>query len=290
MLTREVDTYFSLGIEFDNGKRLPCDDELIDSDPALFSSFYNLPCPAAPLKDLNEISSYFSIITSLFPRAFLLLSEELGSSLSDLFFLLLDRIAEATGRRGMTPNECFTHFGAFSSGLIAGRTLLYPYLPELIKYEMCLIKAGKPDLSLTSFQIDLNRIEDLKPLLNEKIIIEEFTFDIPNIILHAKSGRFVESCPREEETHHLIFRYFEEKSDVLEVSGFGVDFLRLSDGERTLDAIAELLYPKYGSGTGGAEFKSSCAQAARQLADLHLLVSGRAPDSNREGGEMDAAG
>ena len=85
-LVREVDTYFSLGIEFDEGKRIAYDDALIDSDPAIFSSFYNLPCPAAPLKDLNDIATSFTIIASLYPRSFLLLSLELNRPVVELFF------------------------------------------------------------------------------------------------------------------------------------------------------------------------------------------------------------
>ena len=88
-LIREVDTYFSLGIEFDEGRRIASDDALIDSDPAIFCSFYNLPCPAGTLKELNEIASCFTIIASLYPRTFFLLSVELNEPIRDLFFAFL---------------------------------------------------------------------------------------------------------------------------------------------------------------------------------------------------------
>ena len=93
-LVRDVDTYFSLGIEFDQGKRIASDDALIDSDPDIFSSFYNVPCPAASLEELNLTANYFTIIATLYPRSFFLLSLELNRSILDLFFGFLDRVAE----------------------------------------------------------------------------------------------------------------------------------------------------------------------------------------------------
>jgi hypothetical protein len=36
-LVREVDTYFALGLEFDGGRRLRSDEEIIDSDPMIYS-------------------------------------------------------------------------------------------------------------------------------------------------------------------------------------------------------------------------------------------------------------
>ncbi len=68
-LVREVDTYFALGLEFDDGKRLPSDEELINSAPAIFCSFYNLPCKAMPLDKLNMIASYFPQIVNFYPKS-----------------------------------------------------------------------------------------------------------------------------------------------------------------------------------------------------------------------------
>lgn len=273
LLVREVDTYFSFGIEFDGTKRLASDDELINSDPALFSSFYNLPCPAGPLKDLNSIASFFSIIASLYPRSFLLLGLELGMPVLELFFLLLDAIKEKTGESGITPHNCFAHFEDFAAALLAesappGRARIR----DVIRYETCLIRAGKHDLAASPFRIDLNRTADFRPVVNEKIIVEEFTFNIPDIILDAKSGRLGESYPQKRT--HLIFRQLRGSIDVREINEFGADFLRLSDGQRDLDDIAEQLYPLYGTGKARAEFTRLCAEAAQALADLLVLVPG----------------
>ncbi len=121
-MVREVDTYFSLGIEFDQGKRIASDDALIDSDPAIFCSFYNVPCPAATLEELNETASYFTIIAALYPRSFFLLSLELNRPILDLFFAFLDRVAEIEGeisRTGHAPcrshHESAAHWHAVST-------------------------------------------------------------------------------------------------------------------------------------------------------------------------------
>lgn len=267
ILTREVDTYFSLGIEFDRGKRLASDEELIGSDPVLFSSFYNLPCPAGPLRKLNALAGHFTIISSLYPRSFLLLGLELDIPVYDLFFLFMDRIAGG-GERALTPHACFAEFESFASDLLAGRELLRRYLPEIVRYETCLIRAAAHDIP-SPFRIDPSRIADFKPLANEKAHVEQFTFNLPVIIFEAKSGRFGDFCP--EQQTFLIFRQMRGKTEVLEINEFGADFLKLCNGQLTSDAIADQLYGKYGAETDSAEFLRLCAEAALSLADMGLF-------------------
>ncbi len=289
LLVREVDTYFSLGIEFNDGKRLPTDDALIDSDPVLFSSFYNLPCPAASSEELNTIANYFSIIASLYPRTFMLLSLELDRPLFDLFFLFLDHVERKTGLRSITPRECFLSFEGFAAQLLSEKgPPVRSYIPEIARYETCLIDAGKHDVEFSSFVIDLDRMRELRPLLNQKILIERFTFNIPIIILDAKFGRFAETYPKQ--STYLIFRQLHGRVDVNEINDFGMDFLRLCDGQRNLENITRELYPRYGTKTGAEEFACMCAEAARALSGLMLLVPGPPADPAQRGGDTDAAG
>jgi radical SAM superfamily enzyme YgiQ (UPF0313 family) len=273
-LVREVDTYFSLGIEFDDGKRLASDDALIDSDPALFSSFYNLPCPAAPLKDLNHIANYFAVLASLYPRTFLLLSMEPDRSVFDLFFLFLDHVERKTGFRSITARDCYLHFESFAAQLLAETAPpVRAHIPEIARYETCLIDAGKYDVQPSSFHIDLERMGELRPLLNRKVLIEPFTFNIPAIILDAKFGRFEKTYPKAGT--NLIFRQLDGRVDVSEINDFGMDFLRICDGRRNLEDIARELYPRYGTTAAGMEeFSLMCAEAARTLSDLMVLVPG----------------
>jgi radical SAM superfamily enzyme YgiQ (UPF0313 family) len=281
ILVREVDTYFSLGIEFDGGRRLPCDEELIDSDPSIFSSFYNLPCPAAPLKDLNKIATYFSTIASLYPRSLLLLSIELHLPLREVFFSFLKYVRQETGAEddSLSPHECHIHFEGFAAGLL--QSAMPPargFIPDIIRYESCLVRSGAHTQQASSFDIDLSRIRDLKPVMNTNIIIEQFTFNIPIIILDAQRGIFADHYP--EVTTYLIFTMRDGRVDVKEINEFGVDFIRLCDGQRSLVTIARQLHSKYGADTDSEQFVDLCAEAARTLVDLTWLVPGnpRSPE------------
>jgi hypothetical protein len=284
-LVREVDTYFSLGIEFDQGKRIASDDALIDSDPAIFSSFYNVPCPAATHEELNETTSYFTIIATLYPRSFLLLSLELNRPILDLFFGFLDRVAEDTttrrqdpspptgklAQRWLTPQACLTHFSDFASESLARHDILVrEYIPEVVKYETCLLDAGQAGPPPSPFHIDPSRIGGLKPLRNAKTLIERFTFDIPNLILEFKCGHFPANCPRK--AVFLAFTHAPGGTQVRQINEFGFDFLRLCDGQSTLEQIADQLYPKYGANKEREEFAAMCAEAAGTLADLEVLA------------------
>jgi hypothetical protein len=309
-LVRQVDTYFSLGIEFDQGKRIASDNALIDSEPAVFSSFHNLPCPAATLEELNETASYFNIIATLYPRSFFLLSLELKRPILDLFFDFLDRVAEnaaeSKGRQGdgetrrrdeglvpvslpdlsttsprvppsplplrrLTPQGCLAHFSDFAAQSLAGHDVVVQnYISEVVKYETCLLGAGTAGSPPSPFHIDSSRIGDLKPLRNEKIFIERFTFDIPSLILEMKCGHFPDNCPRREV--FLAFTQAPGRTVVREINEFGFDFLRLCDGQSTLEEIADRLYPKYGANKDREQFAIVCAEAAGTLAGLEVLA------------------
>ncbi len=280
-LIREVDTYFSLGIEFDGGRRIASDDVLIDSDPAIFCSFYNLPCPAGTLRELNEIASYFSIIASLYPRSFFLLSLELNRPIRDLFFAFLDFSAsfdsdlppiDKLSKRCLTPQACMAHFADFAVETLARHEgLVREYIPEVLKYETCLLRAAGDESRVSSFHIDLGRTGEIKPLRNEKILIEQFTFDIPGLILEIQCGNFPDNFRRR--VTYLVFTGDQGGASVREVNEFGFDFLRFCDGQRTLEEIANLLYAKYGANTERDQFAIMCAEAAGTLTDLKFIAS-----------------
>ena len=103
----------------------------------------------------------------------------------------------------------------------------------------------RDESQLSSFHIDLGRIRELKPLRNEKISIEQFTFDLPSLILEIKCGHFPDNCPRR--AVFLVFTGQQGGTEVREINEFGFDFLRFCDGQLTLEEIANRLYPKYGA-------------------------------------------
>ena len=275
-LVREVDTYFSLGIEFDGGKRLESDEALIDSDPILFSSFYNLPCPAGPLKDLNTIAGFFPLIVNFYPKSFLLLSLELERSVSELFFNWVEWICILLERTepGFSARECFEHFERFAQERLqkAGK-LLRSHLPEVLRYETLTLEAGKFDAgdSLGSFHIDMNRMEGFTPSRSQKIVLGQFTFNLPGIILDLKAGIYKEHYPPQDT--FLVFRHESHTLNVRELNDFGRDFLQLCDGNRTLRDIARALHPRYGARAGidPAKFFDLCVEAVELLGQMKLL-------------------
>jgi hypothetical protein len=110
--------------------------------------------------------------------------------------------------------------------------------------------------------------ESLK--INRNILIEQFTFDIPNLIVEFKSGNFPDECAGR--TVFLAFTQAPGGTQVREINEFGFDFLMLCDGQRTLKEITNRLYPKYGADKEREEFAIMCAEAAGTLADLELLA------------------
>jgi radical SAM superfamily enzyme YgiQ (UPF0313 family) len=269
-LVRQVDTYFSLGIEFDGGKRIASDDALIDSKPSIFSSFYNLPCPAGSLEEINQLATCFTIIAALYPRSLFLLSLELNRTVLDLFFDFLNRLAQIDGST-LTPGACIKHFGDFAADSLLRREVhVRDYIPEVVEYETCLLRAGRNGSPSPSFQIGSSRMLGLKPQKQEKILIEQFTYDIPSLILEMKFGRFPDKCSR-----RAVFLAFTQAGggvEVREINEFGFDFLQSCEGRRTLEEIANQLYPKYGANKERTEFAILCAEAAGTLADLGLLA------------------
>lgn len=272
-LVREVDTYFSLGLEFDDGKRLSSDEELINSDPIIFCSFYNLPCPAGALQDLNLIASYFHLLASFFPASFLLLAMDLRKSVSVLCLEWLHWLQHHTGRPvpQMLPQDCRNHFAEFALEKLQESTShAFVHLPDVLRYEgLCIEAGGAAGECDTDFHIDFSAMRESKPLRNEKVILGEFPFNIPDIILDLKAGVFRDSYPKQET--FLVFRQERERLHVTEINDFGRDFLNLCDGRKNLEAISRELYPHYGAGMAPSDFYSSCVEAAEVLGQMKLL-------------------
>jgi hypothetical protein len=273
-LVREVDTYFALGLEFDRGRRLGSDEEIIDTDPKIYSSFYNLPCPGRSLEELNLIASHFPLMVRFYPKSFLLLSLELGESVSDLFLRWLHWLQGHVGRRGLTlsPQDCFLHFREFvSDSLKKQGKMVRKHFPDVLKYENTALEVGKFGPEKSAFHMDLSRIREFKPIKSEKIIIEKFDFDLPGVILDLKSGKLKESYPDQETL--LVFTQDDDLLDVSEINAFARDFLSLCDGEKTVQGISQELYKQYGQGTKPEDFLDGCMKAVQVLGKKRFIES-----------------
>ena len=271
-LVRAVDTYFSLGIEFDNGKRLYGDEELINEAPLIFSSFYNLPCVGYSLSELNLIASYFPLMVNFYSKTFLLLAIEFQKPISALFFKWLYWITARLKRDQpiLYPQDCYQHFTTFVHELLKYKEKIkLKHLPDVLKYETLGLETGKRDVPSTGFHIDLNQIQGLIPQKKHGIVFGKFDFNLPQIISDFKAGIFMKDYLPQETL--LVFRQEEEQLDVTEINDFGSDFLNLCDGEKTLTAISEMLYLCYGSDTNSSYFFKSCLEAAQVLGRMGLL-------------------
>ena len=271
-LVREADTYFALGLEFDRGERLSSDEALINADPMIFSSFYNLPCSGLPLDELSLIAQYFPLMVRLYPKSFLLISLEYNTSVSELFVDWLSWINGYLKRDQITlsPRECYLHFRDFVSELRIERgEPERRHFPELLRYENIAIEVARFSDESKFFNIDLQNMKEFKPTADENAIIEEFDFDLPVIILDMKNGNFQESYPTEKTV--LIFQQEGDILDVYEINPFVKDFLKSCDGKTDLSAILRQLLKRHGGDMKEEDFFDSCAEGVKSLWEKGLI-------------------
>lgn len=273
-LVRQVDTYFALGLEFHEGKRLPSDEALIDSEPLLFGSFYNLPCPARSLRELNLIASYFPLMVRFYPKAFLLLALECRESISDLFIRWLAWLKERLGRKeeALFPQDCYLHFRTFVRELLGkAENLRIRHLPEILKYESRALEVAKFSTHNRPFHMELQKIGDFKPRKSGHIIVEAFDFNMTMIILDLKAGNF--SGTYDPQMTFLVFKQENDFLDVSEVNEFVKDLLEMCNGEKTLETISRVLYHRYGQEMEPAAFFETCVEAIQLLGNERFLES-----------------
>jgi hypothetical protein len=89
--------------------------------------------------------------------------------------------------------------------------------------------------------------------------------------MESKWGHFPDNCGRRGT--FLAFTAAEGGTEVREINEFGFDFLRLCDGQLTVEEITNQLYPKYGASKERDQFAFICAEAAGTLTDLKFIAS-----------------
>ncbi|MEW6665412.1 MAG: radical SAM protein [Thermodesulfobacteriota bacterium] len=271
-LVREVDTYFSLGLEFREGRRLPSDEELIQGDPLLFSSFYNVPCRGMPLAELHLLAGYFPLIVNFFPKSFLLLSLATGRSVSVLFLEWLEWVRSREGRQDLflAPRDCYEHFTGFAEEALRQREVKgWSHIREILRYEQAALEVGKFPERGRAGNIDLCRLQGWRPLCPRNVLIGGFEKNVPGIVEDMKTGLFREDYPRDETW--LVFRQDGNRLEVTEINDFGRDFLGLCDGDSTVEEIAERLFRRYGADMEYSDFVGNCREALVGLWNMNLL-------------------
>jgi radical SAM superfamily enzyme YgiQ (UPF0313 family) len=269
-LVRTVDTYFALGLEFDRGRRLAEDEELIGQDPILFSSFYNLACPGMELESLDRLVSLFPLVISLYPRSFMLLAKALSRPYARLFEELLAHVRTSVRPGGplLTAADCLAHFPSFAGTSMSGVEAGWDHLPEMVRYESNSLEAGGAHKPLGTAGVDLCRAHKKGPRRRE-MIIDRFSFDLPMIIGELREGILRSGYPLEETW--LVFLHRNGGLEVIEVNRFGRELLQLCDGTRSVEEIASALHDRYGRELALDPFVRSCRQALMTLSGLDLV-------------------
>ncbi len=270
-LVRGVDTYFALGLEFANGERLPQDEALIGSDPEIFSSFWNLPCPGLPLPELYRLAEGFPLIITLFPKSFLLLARALAMPLTALFAAFDAFHQQAAGAGMLTAPRCFQHFPDFARARLA--TLPagaeWEHLGEVLDYEVHALDVARFAKGEKAGNIDLQRLDEWRPRRPANVRVAAFRFDLPAIVADLKDG--LVSTHYSEKPSWLVFHQDGTQLEVTAINAFGADLLALCDGTASLAELVARLQGVHGQGQPHALFDSSCRDALRQLAGLDLL-------------------
>ncbi|MBN1105669.1 MAG: radical SAM protein, partial [Deltaproteobacteria bacterium] len=271
-LIRGVDTYFSLGLEFDGGHRLASDEDLIRSDPFLFSSFYNVSCRGMSLSALYTITSYFPLMVNLYPKTFLLLSIAEGRSVSELFLEWMEWVRVRENREGMTLTapECYRHFPPFVLSVQGGdHAAGWAHLKDVLAYEKAALEAGRFTQAERAGNIDLCRLSNWMPLRRGNVVVRGFERNVPAIIEDMKAGVFRAEYPLDPTW--LVFRQEGNQLEVTQINDFGKEFLVLCDGSATVDKITGTLFERYGENMEYRAFEEACREALIGLWEMNLL-------------------
>lgn len=273
-LVRSVDTYFALGLEFDDGRRLAGDEALIAGDPELFSSFWNLPCPGLSLPELHRLAEGFPLLVTLFPKSFLLLSRAVSLPPTLLFTAFDGYRQEVAGAGPLDAPRCFESF----PGFVRSRLEALPaegewgHLAEILAYEVHALVVAEFAKGEKAGNIDLNRLDEWRPCRPANVVVAAFGFALAQIVADLKAGVVRPHYP--EQPSWLVFRQDGTQLEVAAIDAFGGELLALSDGATSVAGLADRLHDAHGHGQPVDKFHASCRDAVCQLAGLELLETG----------------
>ena len=271
-LIQDVDTYFSLGLEFDDGYRIQSDNKLISDYPEIFSSFYNIPCDGESLFNLNIIANNFPMIVNLYPKSFLLCASAFSDSVSDYFlnFILWLKGKKRYDSFILPAPDCYTQFPEYAqetAGRLEGGK--WGHIKDVIEYEKSAILSGKYKDIYKTGNIDLCALEKYPPVCGKNIIIRKFEYDLSVIVDDLKKGIIKQEYDKKKS--FFVFLCRGSELEVTQINDFGKDFLQLSNGLLTVNDIALKLFPLYGNDSDFEKFLSSCQDTICQLAELEFI-------------------
>jgi len=268
ILVREVDSYFSLGIEFENGKRFLEDELLINSYPKLFSSFYNIPCKGMPLKDLDLIVRVFPIILELYPKSIALVSMLEGINLHEIFFSFLGWLKEKIHKDSneLKARDIQLFFRPFILKNL--RLKEQELIRELTRYEAISnwIMAKGSQISPKIFSIKEKGI----PRISKDTFVRTFPFDMEDLIIKIQEERSFEKI--QKQVTYFVFKGAKGKVEISKMNEFGYHLIRLCNGKRGIEEIAAKLYDTFNQGLAPKDFEREIVNAVQELLDLGFLT------------------
>jgi len=269
-LVREVDTYFALGLEFQDDHRFAEDEAMIESDPALFSSFYNPPCQGMRIRELDLLAASFPLMIDFFPKTFLLLATALDASPSWLFMQFIECVHAAEGCDDpITAPQYLRYFPNFARALFTvGIIRSWPVLPQVLRYEtLALTAAGAP----TTLTPSGAAADSARPMRRGRLAVGCFDMDMEKVVADLKTGVVRGTYPASRCA--VIFAHDGNSLDTTMVNFFGKDILELCDGEHTLDQIAEELRLRHGADLEQTVFVAYCREAVDVFQRMGLLAA-----------------
>lgn len=260
-LVREADSYFALGIEFDQGKRLAEDEARITAFPKLFSSFYNPPGRDVAPRDLARIADVLPLVLNLFPRSMLLATRLLETSPTRLLLAFLGEASE-THPEHPAPDarRVFETLPDFLRSRFAAETPIPPVFEEALRYETLGARAAKPEVEPPS---------GTGPRLKSGVLVARFEHDPPAVFERLKWGAPLGETP--DAPVNLVFKHRNGRLTVTRINDFGSDLLTRLDGVSDIAQVSRDLHPRHAAGTDPAWFEDQCRTASIALQDMDLV-------------------
>lgn len=247
-LVLNVTTYFSGGIEFDQGKRLEEDQRLIEEDPEIFSSFYNIPTLYLSLDFLDDLAKDLPPILFFYAKSFFVLMKELNLNPTELSSLWKEWLKKKGLGRKVKLEGVLEYFRDFSEEIIRERELTYGYLQDLISYDYSNGKLGKEEgdykyINECPLKED-TPIEDLFPIRRKGVYLSTYSYDLKKVIKDLEEGHVI-PIPLKETCLVTILRGYEMK--VLSINPFGKELINLCDGSKSFKDIVLEMMRRFGS-------------------------------------------
>lgn len=260
-LVKGFETYFSAGLGFnEDGSRLDEDQAMIDADPYTFSSFYNIDPLYLELDTLHNLQRNFPLLVFLFSKSLYILNKELNPPSDDqdprhgylaLFLEYMEYLAESgRGQWEYGIQQALEYFPEFMHHKLDGRTLRYPYVWEVLDYELSTAGLERVPKPLKEIERQVSLLEETGTLdvavvgWSPEVTIGRFAYPLDTIFETMKATGVLPTVQPQPTTMVFSMRYYELSSQ--SVSPAVAEVLELAKTEpRSVAQLTELMQAAY---------------------------------------------